>query len=128
LPNHFLHLLIDSHLNPSSNFKSIVLDSLTNQQWSLVKGYLVDMANRSYKCFPSFSPLNSEFSSGLRIIDTFSECISFNIQDKRKDIKLRAQELDDMVLESSSFPSVTIVASRITSPPPLHIFIWLINP
>ena len=29
-PNHLLHLLIDLHLNPSSNFKSIVLDSLTN--------------------------------------------------------------------------------------------------
>ena len=69
------------------------------------------MANRSYEYFPSFSPLNSEFLSGLRIIDTFSECISFNIQDKRKDIKLWAQELDDMVLESSSSPSVAIVVS-----------------
>ena len=59
----------------------------------------------------SFSPLNSEFSPGLRIINTFSEHISFNIQDKRKDIKLQAQELDDMILESSSFPSVAIVAS-----------------
>ena len=29
-PNHLLHSLINSHLNPSSNFKSIVLDSLTN--------------------------------------------------------------------------------------------------
>jgi len=110
-PNHLLRLLIDSYLNPSSNFKSIVLDSLTNQQQSLVKGHLVDMANRSYKCFPFFSPLNSEFSPGLRIIDTFSEHISFNIWNKRKDVKLRAQELDDMVLKSSSFPSVTIVAS-----------------
>ena len=30
LPNYLLCLLIDLHLNPSSNFKSIVLDSLTN--------------------------------------------------------------------------------------------------
>jgi len=86
--NHLLHLLIDSHISPSSNFKSIALDSLTNRQWSLVKGHLVNMANRSYECFPSFSPLNSEFSPGLRIIDNFSERISFNIRDKRKDIKL----------------------------------------
>ena len=69
------------------------------------------MANRSYKCFPSFSPLNSEFSPGLRIIDNFSECISFNIQDKRKDIKLWAQEIDDLVLESSLSPLVAIVTS-----------------
>jgi len=87
-PNHLLCLLINSYLNPSSNFKSIMLDSLTNRQQSLVKGYLVNMANRSYECFPSFSPLNSEFSPGLRIIDTFSEHISFNIWDKKKDIKL----------------------------------------
>ena len=86
--NHLLHLLIDSHINSSSNFKSIVLDSLTNRQRSLVKEHLVNMANRSYECFSSFSPLNSEFSPGLRIIDNFSEHISFNIQDKRKDIKL----------------------------------------
>ena len=64
------------------------LDSLTNQQWSLVKGHLVDIANRSYECFLSFSPLNSEFSPSLRIIDNFSEYISFNIWDKRKNIKL----------------------------------------
>jgi len=30
LSNHLLHLLIDLYLNPSSNFKSIILDSLTN--------------------------------------------------------------------------------------------------
>jgi len=86
--NHLLHLLIDLHINSSSNFKSIVLDLLTNRQQSLVKGHLVNTANRSYECFPSFSPLNLEFSPGLRIIDNFSEHISFNIQDKRKDIKL----------------------------------------
>ena len=60
LPNHLLYLLIDSYLNPSSNFKSIILNSLINQQCSLVKGHLVNMANRSYKCFPSLSSLNSE--------------------------------------------------------------------
>jgi len=66
--------------------KSTVND--LDRQQSLVKGHLVDMANRSYKCLPSFSPLNLEFSPGLRIIDTFSEHISFNIRNKKKDIKL----------------------------------------
>ena len=69
------------------------------------------MANRSYECFSSFSPLNSEFSPGSRIIDTFSDCFSFNICDKRNDIKFWAQELDDLTIESSSSPSVTLVAS-----------------
>ena len=85
--DHLLCLLIDSNLNLSSNFKPNVLDLLTNQQCSLVKGHLVDMANRSHECFSSFSPLNSEFSPGLRIIDNFSDRFSFNVCDKRKDNK-----------------------------------------
>ena len=69
------------------------------------------MANRSYKCFSSFSPLNSEFSLGLRIIDNFSDHFSFNVCDKRKDIKFRAQELDKIILKSLASPSVAIIAS-----------------
>jgi len=68
------------------------------------------MANRFLKCFSSFSPLNSEFSSGLRIIDIFSDHFSFNVCDKRKDIKFRAQELDELTIESSSSPLVTLIA------------------
>ena len=104
-------MLIDLQLNSSSNFKSVTLDSLTNWQCSLVKGHLVNIANRFYKCFSSFAPLKSEFSPGLRIIDNFSECISFNVYDKGKDIKLHAQELDDMVLKSFLSLSVTIITS-----------------
>ena len=109
--NHLLHLLIDSNPNQTTNFKSLALDSFTNCQHSLVKGHLINMANRSHECFSSFSPLNSEFSPGSRIIDTFSDCFSFNICDKRNDIKFWAQELDDLTIESSSSPSVTLVAS-----------------
>jgi len=111
-PNHLLHSLIDSQLShSSSHFSPVALDSLTNQQRSLVKGHLVDMANRSYECFPSFSPLNSEISPSLRIIDNFSDCISFNVCDREKDTKLHAQVLNDIVLESFLSPSVAIVAS-----------------
>ena len=109
--NHLLCSLIDLNLNLSSNFKSTVLDLLTNWQCSLVKDHLVDMANRSHECFSSFSPLNSEFSPGLRIIDIFSDYFSFNVCDKRKDIKFWAQELDKLTLESSSSPLVTLIAS-----------------
>jgi len=68
------------------------------------------MANRSHKCFSSFSPLNSEFSPGSRIIDIFSDHFSFNVCDKRKDIKFQAQELEELTLEFSSSLSVTLVA------------------
>jgi len=72
------------------------------------------MANRSYECFPSFSPLNSEISPSLRIIDNFSDYISFNVCDREKDTKLHTQVLDNMVLESSLSPLVTIVASDVS--------------
>jgi len=68
------------------------------------------MANRSHECFSSFSPLNFEFSPGSRIIDIFSDRFSFNICNKRKDIKFQAQELNELTLESSSLPSVALVA------------------
>jgi len=111
LHNHLLHLLIDSNTNQTTNFKSSALDLLTNRQRSLVKGYLIDMANKSHECFSFFSLLNSEFSPGSRIIDTLSDCFSFNVCDKRNDIKFRAQELDDLTIKSSSSPSVALVAS-----------------
>ena len=114
-PNYLLRLLIDSQLSHSSSyFSPVALNSHTNQQHSLVKGHLVDIANRSYECFPSFSPLNSEFSPGLRIIDNFSDHISFNICDREKDTKLYAQVLDNMVLESFLSLLIAIIASDVS--------------
>jgi len=102
---------IDSRLNSDSGLDVVALDSLTNRQQSLVKGHLVVSANRVNECFPSFNPLNSEFYPGLRVIDSFSDCISFNLFNKEKDDKSCTQLLDEMVLESSSSSSVAIIAS-----------------
>ena len=72
------------------------------------------MANRFNECFPSFISLHSEFSPGLRVIDNFSDHISFYIHNKGKDNKSHAHQLDDMVLESSSSPSTTIIVSNVS--------------
>ena len=71
----------------------------------------MDLANKINECFPFFNPLNSEFSPGLRVIDNFSDHISFNLFNKKKDDKSHAQLLNEIVLESSSSLSVTIIAS-----------------
>ena len=113
-PSHLVCSLIDSSFSTSSNLKANALDSLTNQQCSLVKGHLIDMANRSNKCFSSFASLDSEFSPGHRVIDNFSDHFSFNICDKEKDNKLCAHQLDEMVLESSSSPSIAIITSNVS--------------
>ena len=54
------------------------------------------------------------FFPGLRVIDNFSYCISFNIYDKEKDNKFHAHQLDAMVLESSLSSSVAIIASDVS--------------
>ena len=69
------------------------------------------MANRFNESFLSFISLHSEFSPGLRIIDNFSDCISFNIYNKGKDDKHCAYQLDELALESSSSSSTAIIAS-----------------
>jgi len=50
---------------------------------SLTKGFIVDSNTKSYGIFPSFSPLDPEFSPGSRIIDNFSNCFSFNLVNKK---------------------------------------------
>ena len=69
------------------------------------------MTNRFNESLPSFVPLHSEFSHGLRIIDNFSDCIAFNIRNKEKDNKHYAHQLDDLTLELSSSFSTTIITS-----------------
>ena len=109
LPSHLIHSLINSRLNSNSYFNAVTLDSLTNRQCVLVKGHLIDSANWLNECFPSFNPLNLEFSPGLKVIDNFSDCISF-VHNKEKNNKSHIQSLDEMVLESSSLSSVAIIA------------------
>ena len=65
LLSHLICSLINSCLNSNSCFDAVTLDSLTNRQHVLVKGYLINLTNRFNKCFLSFDPLNSEFSPGL---------------------------------------------------------------
>ena len=114
LSNHLIRSLIDLQLNTSPNLKSVAIDLLTNWQWSLVKGHLVDMANRSNECFSSFAPLDSEFSPGFRVIDYFSDRISFNVCVKDKDDTSHTHQLNEMVLKSTSSSSVAIIASDVS--------------
>ena len=83
-PSHLVCSLIDLSFSTSSNLKANAFDSLTNQQCSLVKGHLIDMANRSNECFPSFASLDSEFSPGHRVINNFSDRIFIQCIRERK--------------------------------------------
>ena len=70
------------------------------------------MDNKINGIFPFFSPLHFKLSSGHRVIDNFSDCIVFNLHSKWKEDKNHACQLDNMVIESSSFPSTAIVVTN----------------
>ena len=109
--NHILRNLIDESLPLSIIPNPHSIGLLTNHQRILTKGYLIDSYNKVHGIFPSFSPLNSEFSPGHCIIDNFSDRFSFNLvnkKEKEKD-KFCAQELDDMVLHNSSLSHTALV-------------------
>ena len=69
------------------------------------------MCNKAYSIFPSFSPLNPEFTSGSHITNNFSNHFSFNLVNKKEKEKRRSQELDEMVLGLSSSPSMALVVT-----------------
>ena len=87
-PNHIIHLLMDSPFNLPKCTHSVSLKSLTSHQRSNVKGHLVDSKNKAYGIFPFFSPLYLELSLGSRIIDNFSDQISFNLSIRNKNKKI----------------------------------------
>ena len=114
LNNHILKQLMDDKppCPNSTNFSNI--GSLTNRQRSLTKGHLIDSSIKSNGIIPLFSPLDPEFSPGHCIIDHFSSHFSFNLVNrKEKEIhKIRAQELDEIVLSNSSIPNTALVITN----------------
>ena len=90
------------------------ISSLTNCQRTIAKGHLIDSYIKAHRIFPSFLPLNPEFSSGSCIIDIFSDQFSFNLvnkKEKEKD-KIHAQELNDMVFHNSSLSHTALVITN----------------
>jgi len=81
--NHLMQTIIESHYGTYKLRHPALLNILISHQRSYVKGHLVDTNNRFNGIFPFFLPLHSELSSGLRIIDNFSNQFSFNLYNKK---------------------------------------------
>jgi len=110
-PNHIICSLMDSPFGSHSYQHPSSLSSFIDCQKTKIKGHLANANNRSYGVFPSFSPLHPELSLGSRVIDIFSNCFSFNFNNKGKNDKIHLQQLDSMVIESLSSPSTAITAT-----------------
>ena len=107
--NHIIRNLIDDLPNLFMKPSPHSVRSLMNWQKNITKGHLIDLSNKAYGIFPSFSPLNLEFTPGFHITDNFSDWFSFNLVNKKEKDKIYAQELDEMVLWISSSPSIALI-------------------
>jgi len=69
----------------------------------MIKGLVVNIDNRFNEVFPSFDPLNLEFTPGCRIIDSFSSHFSFHSFNKHSNesLILCSHQLDEMTIISS---------------------------
>ena len=111
LSNHILHTLIGHNsISPSYQY-ALLLISLMRRQQNLIKGHIVNMDNCFNEVFPSFNPINPEFSPSNRIIDTYTKHFSFHFFNKHisHNIKSSVRELDKITLESSNDLSSTLV-------------------
>ena len=87
------------------------INTLMNHQRNIAKSHLIDSNNKVYGIFSSFSPLHLELAPGSRIIDNFSDHFSFNLTNKIEKDKIRFQQLNEMVLQSSFSLSMAIVVT-----------------
>ena len=111
--NHILRNLMDDSPPSSTIPNPHKIGLLTNCQRILTKGHLIDSYNKSHGIFPIFSPLSIEFSPGYHIIDNFSDRFSFNLVNRNERMKdnIRAQELDEMILQVSSLPHTALMVT-----------------
>ena len=81
--NHIIRTFIDFPFCSPWYCHSSSLTSFTDRQKTKIKSHLIDSNNRAYGTFPLFSPLHPKLSLGVRIIDIFSVCFSFNYSKKK---------------------------------------------
>ena len=112
--NHILKILENDDPPQTKSTISHNIGSLTDRQRSLTKGHIINSNIKSYGIFPSFSPLDPEFSPGHRIVDIFSTQFSFNLVDKKEKNhnKICGQELDEMTLRCSSDPHTALIITN----------------
>ena len=109
--NHILHSLIEPKTVTPSKLYVLSLGSLSKYQHKLIKGPVVDMNNYFNKVFPSFDPLNPEFTPGYRVINTFSSCFSFYLFSKCNEDNFKSwiHQLNHLAIKFSNNPSHALI-------------------
>ena len=102
--NHILKNLENDDPPQTKVISSHNIGFLSNRQRTLTKGHIINSNIKSHGIFPSFSPLDPEFSPSHQIVDIFSNRFTFNLVDKKEKNhnKTHNQELDEVTLCCSS--------------------------
>jgi len=111
--NHILHTLLESRPFYNHTPHSLSLDSLTCHQRENIKGTIIDMDNRVNEVFPSFNPLNIEFSPSSCLIDIFPSCFSFHpfIKCSNNNLEDHSNQFNDIAIMSLLNHSHTLIIS-----------------
>jgi len=108
LPLNHIIKLFTIHDNPQSLIKHRTsLIKLTSKQALHLKSPLANMDNRCNEFFSAFSPLDKEFSPGNHLCDSFPDRVSF--YPRSQDVKVQIHKLNNVVITSSSDPSLCII-------------------
>jgi len=89
--NHLIRSLMNDSHNLLTNHSPHSIKWFTECQKSNIKGYLIDSNNKLFRVSPSFSPLNSEFIPGSRVVDIFPDQFLFNLANKGINNNLHTQ-------------------------------------
>jgi len=111
--NYIIKLILETRDLNDSEPHQLSLKWLMHKQQLIVKGPLVDMDNRCNKNFPFFSPFNSEFSLGNRLIDVFPNHFLFHSLNRKSnhDVKSYLHHLDSITLQASLDPQLVVVVT-----------------
>ena len=111
--NHIIKLLLKTRHMNDKEAHWLLLERLTPRQWVNIKDLIINIDNRFNEIFPSFSPLNCEFSPGNRLIDIFpNHFLFYPINRKSEDsVKTHLYKLNDITFYLSTDPHLIIVVS-----------------
>ena len=111
--NYIFRSLMNNNSNNTPLSHPLSLSFLTKCQQGLIKGHIVNMDNRFNEVFPSFDPINPKFQPGNRIINNFSNYVSFYLFSKHNNhtFKKCIQQLNALAIKSFNSPTNTLVVT-----------------
>ena len=92
---HAINALLNKQHSKQAKPYCMATSQLTPKQNQKIKSPIIDINHRLNQVLPAFDNLNKKLSPGFCLVDTFSDCFSFNIV-KHKDTKARIAHLNKL--------------------------------